>query len=152
MPDKVPAKPMRANNLDRIEFTNTDWRYTPTDGVTINDMTNTAFWSPVASQMHRGDIIRVIPEDGNFYAELLVRVVEPFAVKVHVLMAEVFDKPKAEAAPVAPPEPGYTIAFKGPQEGWTVVRDDDRETLFKKGKDAEEARAWLRGHLKKLAA
>lgn len=120
----------------------------PEIGTTMEEMQNPAYWSHVASRLRAWDRIEVRPADGTWWAELVVRVVQPFAVRVHVLRLVKFpDAQRAAAGSDVPP--GYVISQRGAR-GWTVVRETDNEVLKDKEQTRGHAVAWLDAYLAAL--
>lgn len=131
------------------EYRRQDLIVFPAVGTSIDDMLKPDYWVHVASKMKALDRIEVRPSDGQWWAEMLVQVVEPGAVKVMVLRAVDFSR---AASPEAQPVPdGYTIKWRGAAR-WGVIRDEDKFVLHEGENSREGAEAWLTVHLRKLAA
>lgn len=130
------------------EYCRRDMIASPEAGTSIDDMLVPAYWAHVARELRALDRIEVRPADGTWWAELLVRVVEPVAVRVYVLRYERF-APVAAVTAEAPP--GYTVRFRG-AERFVVIRDADGEVVHSKEPTKEHALAWLSGHLRRLGS
>lgn len=133
------------------EYQRRDTIAKPEAGTTLLEMQDPAYWANVAKTLKPMDRIEVRPADGTWWAELLVRVVEPQSVRVHVLRTVEFHKPaRADASPDV--ADGYEVKHRGAQRGWCVIREHDAAVLVEKQASHEAAVAWLTGHLRTLAA
>jgi hypothetical protein len=145
-----PAKPNR--KLLETQFANAetcrrDVVVTPEAGTTLEEMVNPLYWSHVAKGLKAWDRIEVRPADGTWWAELLVRVVQPFAVRVHVLRHAEFRRGGGIEAGEVPA--GYEVRNRG-RDGWAVIRSDDKAVLKEKEPSREHALAWLAASLRSL--
>jgi hypothetical protein len=120
----------------------------PEAGTTLLEMQNPAYWAHVAKMLRGGDHIEVWPADRSWWAELLVLVVEPFAVVVHVLREASFHSAGVALADIEAPE-GYEFKHRG-AKGWAVMRLDDKTELQGGHSSKEAAAAWLSAHLRKI--
>lgn len=120
----------------------------PERGTDIEEMLAPEYWAHVAKGLHPLDRIEVRPDGGQWWAEMLVHVVEPFSATIEVLKVIRFGERggKPIAAPV-----GYEFRNRG-VNGWCVVRLSDNTILREKEGSIEAAEAWLTAHLRKLAA
>ncbi|NDG18445.1 MAG: hypothetical protein EB117_09255 [Betaproteobacteria bacterium] len=121
----------------------------PAAGTTIDDVLNENYWSNVAKKMNPHDIIEVVPEDGAFYAKLIITSRGNLWARVHKLEHVVIG-----AAPVANKKPveGFEIGWAGPNDKWRVVRKEDKAVVGKNFTSREDADKWLGEHIKELAA
>lgn len=145
------AKPNRkilVPYLTAAEYQRNEWVAKPEAGTSLEEMLVPAYWANVAKTMKQWDRVEVRPADGSWYAELLVRVVEPFAVLVHVLRRVEF-KPTLKAKSEIDVPEGYEIKFRG-KAGWCIVRNDDNTILKEKEDSKEAALVWLQAHLRAL--
>ncbi|BES72164.1 hypothetical protein RE428_31820 [Marinobacter nanhaiticus D15-8W] len=127
-------------------FVRTTFVATPEHKTTIKDLESPEYWSHVAAQLKPFDKIEVIPEDGSFYAELLVIDVKRAAATVSVLCHH---KLCSDKAPEADAE--YVMEFSGGHTKWRVKRVSDNEVL-KDGMTKDEAQKYLSSHEKAMAA
>lgn len=121
----------------------------PVAGTTIDDVLNESYWANVAKKVNPHDIIEVVPEDGSFYAKLIITSRGNLWARVHKLEYVVIG-----AAPVANKKPveGFDIAWAGPNDKWRVVRKEDKSVVGKNFSSREDADKWLGEHIKELAA
>lgn len=145
-----PAKPNR--KLLETQFADAEYRRrdmiaTPEAGTGLEEMLNPLFWSHVAKGLKAWDRIEVRPADGTWWAELIVRVVQPFAVRVHVLRYAEFRRSTGSEAAEVPA--GYEIKNRG-RDGWAVIRTEDKAVLHEKDPSRDHAVAWLVASLRSL--
>lgn len=150
MADEIKKPSRKINEIHEIQFARTEWVAKPERGTSLAEMLEPAYWASVAKKLRQWDRIEVRPTDGSWLAELVVVVVEPFAVKVHVRWAERFDKIAAIAEDTAVPA-GYSIKHRG-RAGWSVVRDEDTKILAQDLGSRVAAVQFLEHHLRVLAA
>jgi hypothetical protein len=147
----APAKPNRKlmeTQLVSAEYQRQEMVATPEPGTTLEEMLNPEYWSHIAKRVKVWDRIEVRSHDGAWWAELLVRAVQPFAVRVHVLRVAKFDD-NLKAAEQADLPAGYEVVNRGAR-GWTVIRESDREVLREREASRALAVMWLKGHLQVL--
>ncbi len=121
----------------------------PATGTTIEDVLDENYWSHVAKKVNPHDIIEVVPEDGSFYAKLLVTSRGGLWVRVAKLECV-----SLIAAPVAAKKPvdGFEIGWAGPNDKWRVVRKGDKMVVGKNFTSREDADKWLNDHIKEISA
>lgn len=161
-----PNRKLLAPQFVSAEYHENPWIAKPEAGTTFVEMLDPAYWANVASQLRSGDVIRVRPVEGNWWAQLVVAAVAPFTAKVEFIIGRAFgigtftseddfakavdgkkDQPPVLAA-VGPK--GYEIKNRG-KNGWTVVRKSDNAVL-KEGLDTQAAAlAWAEQHAKTFA-
>jgi len=113
----------------------------------LDDALNPEYWANVAATLRQHDTIRIIPEDGSYFAELLVLDAARGYAKVKVLRHVPLDEVAEETA--APS--GFTVKFNGPHDRWTVIRDVDKEKLKTGFVEKTGAQRWLDDHLASMA-
>jgi len=148
----MTAKPNRRllpPEFQAAEYQRQDMIARPEPGTILPEMIVPAYWANVARSLKPLDRIEVRPQDGTWWAELLVRVVEPLAVGVHVLRSVDFAKAAEQQEAEAPD--GYEFKHRGNRR-WCVLRRSDNAVLREDEATRESAAAWLVGHLRKLAA
>ncbi len=110
----------------------------------LADLLETDYWGHVQAKFNINDRIEVNPDDGSFYAELLVRSTTFGYVVTAVINFVEFDGP-VNKLPV--PEE-YEISFDGPYEKWQVKRLD--QVLVSQMTTRPDAETWLKNHLRDL--
>jgi hypothetical protein len=146
----APTRKLIEHELALAEYARTDRVATPEPGTTLDDMLDPAYWTHVAKVLRPFDRIDVRPADGTWFAELLVRTVEPFSVKVHVLQHVEFDRAATPGAVEVKIPEGYELVHRG-RAGWSVKRLADGVLIHEGARDRASAAAWLDRHLKSLA-
>jgi hypothetical protein len=145
----------KANDLRAAEYARADYVHEPEIGVTKDDLEDPVYWANYARQLKPWDRIEVRGKGRAWYAELMVRAVEQFAVKVHVLEHIVFDKEAIAGEPDPAVPAGYELQNRG-KSGWHVKRKKDGVVLTEKVEPVlqtkTDAARWLERHLKALAA
>ncbi len=126
--------------VKQAEFIRTVWCLTAEHGVTLADVTKPESWAHVAKQFKAGDHIEVVPESGEWFAELFVRSVSPTDIKVSVLREVVFDAP-AVAAPL-PEGVEFEINYSK-SDKWRVVRKSDKVAVASGMASKLECEAWV---------
>jgi len=141
------SRKVRDGEMQPAEYIRQDMIVRPEVGTTLEEMLAPEYWAHVAKRLKVYDRIEVRGAYGEWWAELLVRVVEDFSVVVHVLRVERFgaDVPGEESAI---PD-GFKIYGRG-RAGWIVKRLADNLDISEGHKSREFAAAWLRDHVKRL--
>jgi hypothetical protein len=127
-----------------------DYTLTVSEGTEFADLLKPEYWSHIAQKLRPHTIIKVIPEDGSYWAELLVLSCDRLWAKVHVLrhhdLTEVDADPEATASRLA----GFEILWKGPTKKHVVIRKADGMIIAEAIQTKGEAQLWLDGHLKTI--
>ena len=104
-------------------------------------------------EMKPGDIILVKPEDGTYFAELIVRSKYRGGVLVAALRKVDLNKAvEAEQALELMGDPDYEIRHSGARLKWRVIRKSDKRELTSGHETRDAAQDWLKEHKKALAA
>lgn len=135
-------------NLMGAEFARQSFRVTPPSGTTIEQMMEPEYWAHVASKFTPYDTLEVVPEDGVFYARLLVLNTAKLWAKMHKLeYVELFPAKKVAA------EDKYEAKFFGPSAKWRAINKADGSLLAKDSfQTREDAEAYIEKTSKELAA
>lgn len=144
--DKTPVRKLSGPRMKEESFVRTIYVATPEHGVVLEDLERPEFWAHVAEQLKPGDLIHVYPEDGSFWAELLVQSTSRVAAKVFVLR-----KHELSAADLPEEDADFEIKWAGPTAKFRVIRKSDGEVM-KEGMGKDEAQAYLQSHIKAMAA
>lgn len=142
-----PNRRIKESQMAVAEYARQDLIVTPEQGTTIEEMQAPEYWVHIARRLRPMDRIEVRPADGMWWAELLVRVVETMAVRVHVLRLEVFGRTEGMTEIDIPD--GYSVEHRG-LEQWCVKRHSDQEIIHRREPSRLHAIAWLHGHLGRL--
>lgn len=118
-------------------------------GTTMEEVKEPSFWAHVSGPRNFRplDRIEVMPEDGVFWAELLVLSAGPMFAKVHVLrhheIGEVGTSSLSDA---------FQVGWKGPVRQFAVIRAKDNAIMQDKFQTREAALGWLADNAKSMAA
>lgn len=96
-----------------------------------------AVWAHVVNKLHIGDRIEIVPEDGSYLAEVLVRDVGPVSASVAELYRVEFDEAPSlvEGSDL---EPLFSRSLK-----WTVRRKSDGARLADNLATKQDALRWI---------
>lgn len=145
--NKATARKLSGPRMKEESFIRTTYVATPEHGVSVDDLQCPEYWAHVAPQLKPGDLVHVFPEDGTFWAEVLVLAVSRAAAKVKLLREY-----KLTSNAQAPEEDAeYRLKFAGPHAKWRVERVSDSEVM-KDGMTKDEAQKYLDSHVKAMAA
>lgn len=138
-------------NIVGAEFARQSFRATPAAGTEIEDMLKPEYWTHVARNFNPHDIIEVVPEDGAFYARLIVLNSAKLWAKMYKLEYVELSAAAAKANP--PVSNNLEAKFAGPVAKWRAV---NKETGAAVATDSfqtrDEAEAWIEKHSKEMAA
>lgn len=118
-------------------------------GTTLDNLKDPAFWAHVSGpkNFRPMDRIEAMPEDGSFWAELLVLSAGPLFAKVYVMrhyeIGEVGTTSMSDA---------FAVAWKGPLRQHAVIRVKDNAIMQDKFANKEAALGWLAENAKTMAA
>lgn len=126
-----------------------DWEVCVEIGTTLDDVLKPEFFCHVARQLRPFSKIKVLPDDASWYAELIVRSAGPTWAKCALFTIVEFDVAAKTAA--GDPEADYAkVGWGGPAQKHRVVRVSDGAILSKEHESTEDARNWLKDHLKAI--
>lgn len=142
-------KKLQTTRIELAEHQRNIWAVVPEAGASLDDVVKPEYWAHVAARMKPWDRIDVMPEDGSYFAELLVRDAARLYAKVTVLRHVKLDAVASDAADETTAL--FDVAYVGPVKKWRVMRKADKAPLregFQSRGDAEE---WLRQHIRTVA-
>lgn len=123
----------------------------PPEGTTVEDLLKPEAWAHVAHELATGSRIEVVPESGEWFAELYVVEAKRQWAKV-VLLRKVDLAPllvQGESAPQDTEE--FYAKWSGPISKFRVHRKKDKEVIRADFATAEDANLWIAEHKKSLA-
>jgi hypothetical protein len=143
----VAAPKLGVGRIKGAEYARNVHRVTPEATNQLKDVLNPAYWAHVAAKLALYDEIEVIPEGGAWYAKLLVVGCSKLHAKVAVLLVKQLQE-KASDKPVGDEgsggeKPAFSVAFKGPQRKWSVIRTSDNAYVKEGFDNKEDAAKWL---------
>lgn len=136
------------NRRQQTEYTNTSWTVTAEEKTPYSRVLEPDYWSNAFSGMRPYDTIRVIAEDGAYFAELLVVDCGHGWVKVKELTKIELSEVKNDKINTG----DYEVAWKGPHHKWCVIRSSDNHLLKKELKSKEAGLSWITEYNKAMAA
>jgi hypothetical protein len=131
------------------EYRRTIWAAELPYGVDKDRIMAPDFWAHVAAKLKPRDRIEVYPEDGSWFAELMVidsarnwarvHVMQSFELSPMPISAVLADAHSQQAAA----HEMFDIAYRGPKR-WSVIRKTDRQVMFEDGSSQQAAVMWIR--------
>jgi hypothetical protein len=146
---KLEVKPrkLHPNRFKEASAVRNIWVVTPEDGMTMDDVVKGEFWAHIGDKLRPMDRIEVLPDNGSFFAELIVRSCGRQYANVQVLRHVEFDKAEDRS-----PSEQFEVQWKGPHHKHAVVRLSDKTVLQNGFDNKSAALAWLSSNLNSLAA
>ena len=115
------------------------------DGVTaVDDILQPSFWVHNAARLKQFAIIDILPENGSYYAELLVTKVVTTSTGVCIPTLVVLRHVDLSEADSKAPEGTYEVAWQGAVNKHVIIRKADREPIEKGISKKEDAYARVR--------
>lgn len=133
--------------LQGEEFSRQAWVANVSAGTPYKDVLRPDFWTHVAAKLKKWSKVTVIPEDGAYYAELLVVMTS----KTDVVVKQLLFMQLEATQEVVVDSKDYRIDFGGPAVKWRVTRKNDRKVVKDGFENTELAKAWLRDYEKAVA-
>lgn len=117
---------------------------------TLEDAQKPEYWAHSAARLRQSDMIRLIPEDGSYFAELVVVAVGKGYAKVKLLRAVDLHEAVVEDAGTALLDAPMFVKWFGPQVKFGVVRKSDNERIKEGFAEKGQAERWMAEHLAAL--
>lgn len=145
----MPITQLQTGRLELAEHQRNLHVAIPEHAVKFEELANPAYWAHVAARLRIGDRIEVMPEDGSYFAELIVQDAGKQFAKVAVLRHV-----KLEAIEVRGEDLSaeYEVKWMGPAKKWRVMRRKDRSELRDGFATSDDATQWLRQHVRTVGA
>lgn len=147
----------KLSRFQGAEYARMNYVYTVEAGTPYDELFEPSFWAHVASekQIRPFDIFEIRPDEGTYFAELLV--VEAERNFVRVLEIRYVDLTKAKKSAPINADNGFVVQWAGPHDKFRVVRPakkpGESNAVMKAGfADKDSAQAWLAENRKSLAA
>jgi hypothetical protein len=137
---------LHASKIKLAEFDSRTFIVRPAPGTTFEQVIAPIYWSHIAEQLRPGNFIKVLPDDGAYFAELLVRSVDRLSAIVAVLR-----KVDLVHVDALTEDPEFELKFRGPRK-WSVLRRSDSKVLFEDIETREMADKALGDYVKAQAA
>lgn len=141
--EKTPHK-LTTDRFKSAEYVRNVFAVTPSGDTPFGDLLKPEYWAHIAAQLHITDRLEVIPEDGTFFAELIVTSVSRNSASVRVLRK--IDL--AGSKEVKTPASDFDVRHCGIKAKFRITRKSDK-AIIKEGFDTyEQANNYLTEYLK----
>lgn len=120
------AAPLTSSRLQRAEHYFAAYAVVLPDGVSLEDAMKPAYWAHVAEKLRQHDTIRIIPEAGAYFAEILVLSAGRGYANVALLRHIPLDD---EAMAGDQGNDLVDVKWRGPHSKWSLVRKSDGAVL-----------------------
>lgn len=127
------------NQIREAGFSRNVWVANPPAETEPSAILDPAYWTHVHQQLKPGDRVDVMPESGEWLAELLVRA----SSTKGVTMAQLAFHDFATKAAGAPAAGEYAVKWSGGVAKWRIIRVKDGHVLVEKLQTKEAALGWL---------
>ena len=145
-PKRVVA-PLNPSRRQPTEQVNNDHTIFVDSGVSLEDLRTPDYWAHIAVHLTQHDTIRVIPDDGTWYAWLVVIQCDKNSAHIEVLQFIDLD-PAVTNVGDGPAIPNtHEVKWRGRHQKWCVIRRVDG-ALLRTGLKRDEAVEWLVNYLK----
>lgn len=137
------AAPITSNRLQRAEHYYNSYAVVIPAGIGLEEALKEEYWAHVAPKLRQHDIIRIIPEEGTYFAEALVLSAGRGFAKLRLLRHEPFeDEDQTDV------NDAVEIKWRGPHAKWSILRKSDsqvlREGIVEKGDALREAAGYAK--------
>lgn len=133
---------INSSRVAEASFSYTRFRVRPEHGTQPNDLMDPAYWAYVCEKFRPTDILEVIPESGEWFAELIVVDVTKISARVRPLrLVQLIEQEEAAVAEAPSASEPFFVKWMGGAK-WCVMRRGDNGILFRDlvTKDAAEAK------------
>jgi hypothetical protein len=140
---------LKDSRMKPAEYSRQVYFVVPETGTPFADVLKPEYWTHVAGKLKSLDRIEVFPEEGTYFAELLVVYAGNNTVRVRELSCVEFGESESQEE-----KSDYEIKWSGPIARWRITRKSDNVVLVDGDEVATRplAEDWLRNYLKALAA
>lgn len=144
---KKEVRTLNSRRHQLTEHANPSHSVTVEMGTTLEDIQNPQFFAHVAPLFTQWDRVCLKPDDGAWYAELVVVECGNNYVRTQALAFMQIDKSEA----IVPDAfETHRVEFAGAHHKWRVVRNSDN-SVVKFGMEKAEAHLWRDEHVKGLS-
>lgn len=120
-----------AGRFKQAEFVRHIFCATPEAGTTIEQLLKPEYWANISEQLKPGYRIEVMPEDGEFFAELVVRSCDRTSATTMPLRVVYLNAlPVSVEQPSVDADPEFYVKFRGPHAKWCVMRKSDNTPVI----------------------
>lgn len=151
--NSTPLRPLNTIDLEPAQYARNVWRIEAPEGSKPEELLASLFWRNVSKNLRQRDKIEAQPVDDSWYAEYIVMEVDESKVRVRLITQVSLLPPEVDlSAPIEIPK-DYKVEFN-PKLRWCVIRNNgtNKDRIFSNGSDKLAAEAWLKDHIRNIAA
>lgn len=148
-PIAVKLPNLHPSGLKRAEHSRSVYFISPAPSVSYEAVREPIYWKHVANSLRPGDLIEVWPEDGSYWAMLLVAAAGDNTAKVEPLIHRQIESGANDEASLIE---GYSISWRGPNGKFAIKRDADNNIVQSNFRTKEEAQTWMIQNKRQLVA
>ena len=145
---------LKASRFKSAELMRMIYTAVPEHGTEFEEILKPEYWAHVGHTMQPGSRIEVMPEDGSYFAELLVRDCRRLWASV-ALLRKVDFHDNEQIASQSAGGVSYSFQWRGPHAKHAVIRTAPagNKDVMKEGfATRDQASVWLATHLSDIAA
>ena len=149
-PGALKKAPLALNEgrMNEYSFKHTVYAVDVPVNVSVEDILVPEYWRNVGEKLKPFDEIKVVAEDGSWYAWLLVLSAARLWAKVALIVHQ--DLKEARKDMPLTDDENHEVKWKGPTQKYVVTRKSDGASLKEGFQTQLEGWQWLDGHLKSL--
>ena len=148
MTAKTEFTPLSPADILGHEFARNVWCVTVDNTVSVETLSDPRFWVSTSNFFKIGDHIEAMPEDGSWWAHLIVRNVERSSIKTGLINHTHFE----DAAVPSESFGDFEVKWRGPKARFGVIRKMDGNCLHAGFMTKTEAMGWAMEHARAFAA
>ncbi len=141
------VKAFPPNGLKQAGHLAQSWEFELPADRAIEEALDPLAWAHIGLKLRPHDTIRLIPQAGRDFIQLLVLEAGRGYAKVKLLHHIPMDAPVDEAEPTAE----LSVKWVSPQTKWGVIRNSDKVRLKDGFENRQDAQRWADDHLASLA-
>lgn len=140
----APSKP----DILGHEFARNVWCLTVALGTKAEHLKDSRFWVNLAAMLKIGDHLEVMPQDGAWYAHLIIRNIDRTQVKTGLITFVEFEDAAVPSQDIG----DFEIKWRGPKLRFGVIRKSDQAVLRENFQTKTEAVVWAAEQAHSFAA
>lgn len=137
------AAPITSNRLQRAEHYFSAYAVVIPAGISLEDALEPGYWAHVAPRLRQHDLIRILPEEGGYFAEAVVLSAGRGFAKLFLLR-----NVPLEGEDQSNVNDLVEVKWRGPHSKWSIVRKSDdavlRDGIVEKGDAMREAAGYAK--------
>ena len=141
---EVAAQPLQLSRMKEGQYARNVFSVTVPNNVTIADIVEETYWQHVARNLRLRDRIEVMPDNGEWFVELMVTSVGKLHAGVAIMRENQFTTPEIQASEAS----AYEIKYAGPHVKYQVIKNG---VVVADSFDTEQvARRWVTSHIEAI--